>query len=260
MPTAGEPPGVGILPNRMRIAVLSDIHSNLPALEAVRAELRDVDETWVLGDTVGYGPQPNEVIAVLQEMGARSVLGNHDGAAIGDVDPAHFNPDARAAIEWTATAIDDNARAYLATLPAIRRDGDLTAVHGSPRDPIWEDITSRGAAAANLEHFNTRLCLCGDTHMQLGHRVADGDVEAQPGRPGEVLRLDGERALLNPGSVGQPRDGLPDAAYAVLETGERPEPDVMTFHRVRYDIDRTQRLMREQGLPARLVERLRYGR
>ena len=94
----------------MRIAVLSDVHANLPALEAVRADLTDVDEVWVLGDIVGYGPQPNEVIVVLQEMGARSVMGNHDGAAIGIVDPAYFNPDARAAIEWTAGALDDNAR------------------------------------------------------------------------------------------------------------------------------------------------------
>jgi predicted phosphodiesterase len=244
----------------MRIAVLSDIHSNLPALDAVRADLSGVDEVWVLGDIVGYGPQPNEVIVALQEMGARSVLGNHDGAAIGGVDPAYFNPDARAAIEWTAKTIDDNARAYLATLPEVRRDGNLTAVHGSPRDPIWEYITSRGIAAANLEHFDTRLCFFGHTHIPVIYRIADGDVEAHPGLPGEVVRLDGARALLNPGSVGQPRDGLPDAAYAVLETGEGTELDAMTFHRVRYDIDRTQSLMREQGLPARLVERLRYGR
>jgi len=260
MPTAGEPPGVGILPNRMRIAVLSDIHSNLPALEAVRAELRDVDETWVLGDTVGYGPQPNEVIAVLQEMGARSVLGNHDGAAIGDVDPAHFNPDARVAIEWTATAIDDNARAYLATLPAIRRDGDLTAVHGSPRDPIWEYITSSSIAAANFDSFETRLCLFGHTHLPVVYRQVDGAVQAVPGLPGDVVELGAERALLNPGSVGQPRDGLPDAAYAVLEVGDGVAGGSITFHRARYEIDRTQRLMRDAELPARLVERLSYGR
>ncbi|MGH2418430.1 MAG: metallophosphoesterase family protein [Candidatus Limnocylindria bacterium] len=244
----------------MRIAVLSDIHANLPALEAVRADLPDVDGVWVLGDIVGYGPQPNEVIATLQEMGARSVLGNHDGAAIGGVDAAYFNPDARSAIEWTATVVDDNSRAYLGTLPEVRRDGDLTAVHGSPRDPIWEYITSRGIAAANLEHFDTRLCLFGHTHLPIVYRVAGDDVEAVPGLPGESVQLDGERALLNPGSVGQPRDGLPDAAYAVLETGNGSAGDAMTFHRVRYDIDRTQQLMRDHGLPSRLVERLRYGR
>jgi predicted phosphodiesterase len=245
----------------MRIAVLSDIHSNLSALEAVRADLPDVDEIWVLGDIVGYGPQPNEVIVLLQEMGARSVLGNHDGAAIGGVDPAYFNPDARAAIEWTATAIDENARSYLATLPEVRRDGDVTAVHGSPRDPIWEYVTSRGIAESNFEHFDTRLCLFGHTHLPMVYSAAHGDVEQHVGLPGARVVLDGERAMLNPGSVGQPRDGLPDAAYALLETAdEAGGSDAMTFHRVRYDVDRTQRLMREQGLPARLVERIRYGR
>ncbi|MGH2381237.1 MAG: metallophosphoesterase family protein [Candidatus Limnocylindria bacterium] len=243
----------------MRIAVLSDVHANLPALEAVRADLADVDQIWVLGDIVGYGPQPNEVIATLQEMGARSVLGNHDGAAIGTVDAAYFNPDARRAIEWTAGAIDGNTRAYLATLPEVRRDGELTAVHGSPRDPIWEYITSSEIAATNFSSFETRLCLFGHTHLPVAYRLVDGSVEAVPGLPGDVVALDGERALLNPGSVGQPRDGLPDAAYAVLEV--TPEATgTIAFHRVRYEVDRTQRMMREVGLPARLAERLSYGR
>jgi predicted phosphodiesterase len=244
----------------MRIAVLSDIHSNLPALEAVRDDLPDVDQVWVLGDIVGYGPQPNQVIAALQAMGARSVLGNHDGAAIGGVDPAYFNTDARAAIEWTAGVIDENAKSYIATLPVVRTDSDLTAVHGSPRDPIWEYITSRGIAAANFDAFETRLCLFGHTHIPIVYRLDGTGVEALPGLPGEVVPLDGARALLNPGSVGQPRDGLRDAAYAILELRERPEADTISFHRVRYDIDRTQRLMGEAGLPARLAERLSYGR
>ena len=244
----------------MRIAVLSDIHANLPALEAVRADLTDADQVWVLGDIVGYGPQPNEVIAVLQELGARSVLGNHDGAAIGIVDPAYFNPDARAAIEWTAGAIDENSRAYLAALPEVRRDGELTAVHGSPRDPIWEYITSRGIAAANFDSFETRHCLFGHTHQPIAYRLVEGGVEALPGLPGDVVQLGSARALLNPGSVGQPRDGLPDAAYAMLDVGEGTDGGTLTFHRARYDIDRTQRLMQDIGLPARLVERLRYGR
>ncbi|MGQ0608328.1 MAG: metallophosphoesterase family protein [Chloroflexota bacterium] len=243
----------------MRIAVLSDVHANLPALEAVRADLADVDQVWVLGDIVGYGPQPNEVIATLQEMGARSVLGNHDGAAIGTVDVAYFNPDARKAIEWTAGVIDGNARAYLATLPEVRRDGELTAVHGSPRDPIWEYITSSEIAAVNFNSFETHLCLFGHTHLPVAYRLVDGAVEAVPGLPGDVVALDGGRALLNPGSVGQPRDGLPDAAYAVLDV-TAGATGTIAFHRVRYEVDQTQRLMREVGLPARLAERLSYGR
>lgn len=245
----------------MRIAVLSDIHANLAALDAVRADLPTVDQVWVLGDIVGYGPQPNEVIATLQAMGARSVLGNHDGAAIGTVDAAQFNPDARRAIEWTAAVVDDNSRAYLAALPEVRRDGELTAVHGSPRDPIWEYITSPGIAAANFAHFESRLCLFGHTHLPAVFRLVDDAIEPIVGLPGDRVGLDGTRALVNPGSVGQPRDGLPDASYAVLDVDEAAgASDAISFHRVRYDVDRTQRAMREVDLPVRLVERLSYGR
>ena len=244
----------------MRIAVLSDIHANLPALEAVVSDLPPVDQVWVLGDTVGYGPQPNEVIATLQAMGARTVLGNHDGAAIGTVDANQFNPDAKRAIEWTAEVIDPNARAYIAALPEVRRDGDLTAVHGSPRDPIWEYITSPGIAAANFAHFETRLCLFGHTHVPVVYRVADDAIESAHGLPGDRIEIGATRTMLNPGSVGQPRDGLPDAAYAILETSPGSLEDTVEFRRVRYDIDRTQRLMRDAGLPPRLAERLSFGR
>jgi predicted phosphodiesterase len=251
---------IAILLARMRIAVLSDIHANLPALEAVAADLPPVDQVWVLGDIVGYGPQPNEVIAALQEMGARSVLGNHDGAAIGTVDPAYFNPDARAAIEWTADVVDANSRAYIASLPEVRRDGQITAVHGSPRDPIWEYITGPAVAAPNFAAFDTRLCLFGHTHLPIAFCAADGGVEVIQGVPGATVRLEGARSLLNPGSVGQPRDGLRDAAYAILETDDAGEDDRFEFRRVRYEIERTQARMRDVGLPPRLVERLSYGR
>lgn len=244
----------------MRIAVLSDIHSNLPALEAVASDLPPIDQVWVLGDIVGYGPQPNEVIATLQAMGARSVLGNHDGAAIGTVDAGHFNPDARAAIEWTAEVVDANSRAYIASLPEVRRDGDLTAVHGSPRDPIWEYITGPAVAAPNFAAFDTRICLFGHTHVPAVYAAAEDGLEATQGLPGATIPLGGARALVNPGSVGQPRDGLRDAAYAVVTTGAAPSEDEVEFRRVRYDVARTQRLMREMGLPPRLAERLSYGR
>jgi diadenosine tetraphosphatase ApaH/serine/threonine PP2A family protein phosphatase len=244
----------------MRIAVLSDIHANLAALEAVASDLPPIDQVWVLGDIVGYGPNPNEVITTLQAMGARSVLGNHDGAAIGTVDASYFNPDARTAIEWTAGVLDANARAYVAALPEVRRDGELTAVHGSPRDPIWEYITGPQIAAANFEHFSTRLCLFGHTHLPVVFRAVVEGVEATVGVPGERVALGGDRCLLNPGSVGQPRDGLPDAAYAIVDTGEDPTADAIEFRRVRYDIDRTQRQMHELGLPTRLADRLSYGR
>jgi predicted phosphodiesterase len=244
----------------MRIAVLSDIHANLAALEAVCSDLPEVDQVWVLGDIVGYGPQPNAVISTLQAMGARSVLGNHDGAAIGTVDAAYFNPDARTAIEWTAGVLDANARAYIASLPEVRRDGDLTAVHGSPRDPIWEYITGPSVAEANFDAFETRLCLFGHTHLPMVYRSVDGGIEPTMGMPGETVPLGDARALVNPGSVGQPRDGLADAAYAILGTGDGTGRDLVEFRRVRYDVDRTQREMHDLGLPARLADRLRYGR
>jgi predicted phosphodiesterase len=239
----------------MRLAVLSDIHANLAALDAVRADLPAVDQIWVLGDTVGYGPRPNEVVAALQELGARSVLGNHDGAAIGTVDPGDFNPDAHAAINWTAGALDDNARAYLAALPEVRRDGDLTAVHGSPRDPIWEYIVSTAVAAANLDAFDTRWCLFGHTHYPVVYRAADRGVEAIVGTDGDEVALE-HRALINPGSVGQPRDGNPAASYLVLDT----DAGRAAYRRIPYDIAATQRQMLELGLPPRLAERLSYGR
>jgi predicted phosphodiesterase len=240
----------------MRLAVLSDIHANLAALEAVRDAMPEVDEVWVLGDIVGYGPQPNEVIAGLQEMGARSVMGNHDGAAIGTVDVSWFNPDAARAVGWTSEVIDDNARAYLGTLPAVRRDGDLTAVHGSPRDPTWEYVTGPDVASANLASFDTRICLHGHTHVPIIFRADEGTVEMVAATPGSPMTIREGRLLLNPGSVGQPRDGDPASSFVVLDT----EAGSAEFHRVSYDIDRTQRLMRDAGLPPRLVERLRYGR
>jgi predicted phosphodiesterase len=240
----------------MRLAVLSDIHSNLAALDAVREDMPEVDEIWVLGDIVGYGPQPNEVIGALQQLGARSVMGNHDGAAIGTVDVGWFNPDAARAIIWTAGVVDENARAYLATLPEVRRAQELTAVHGSPRDPTWEYITGPGVASANLGAFETRFCLHGHTHVPVIFRADDGRTEVVPATPDAPIRLNAGRALLNPGSVGQPRDGNPAASYLLLD----PEAGDAEFRRVSYDVARTQGLMRDAGLPARLVERLSYGR
>ena len=240
----------------MRIAVLSDIHSNLAALEAVAKDMDRIDQLWVLGDVVGYGPQPNEVIAALQRLGARSVMGNHDGAAIGTVDPADFNPDAARAIAWTASVIDENTRGYLAALPEVRTDGDLTAVHGSPRDPVWEYVTSPALAAPNFGAFETRLCLFGHTHMPIVFRQAADGVATVRVRPDDPVELDGSRCLINPGSVGQPRDGNPQSSYLVLDSDRA----CLEYRRVSYDIEATQRSMREVGLPVRLIERLAYGR
>jgi len=240
----------------MRLAVLSDIHANLAALDAVCADLPEVDQVWVLGDIVGYGPQPNEVIGRLQELGAMAVTGNHDGAAIGTVDASWFNPDAAAAVRWTATVLDARSTAYLAALPEVRTDGELTAVHGSPRQPIWEYITDAGIAADNLDAFATRHCLYGHTHLPLIYRADGSRMTVVPATTADAIALDLRRTLMNPGSVGQPRDGNPDASYLLLDI----EAGRAEFRRVRYDIALTQRLMREVSLPPWLIERLALGR
>jgi diadenosine tetraphosphatase ApaH/serine/threonine PP2A family protein phosphatase len=196
------------------------------------------------------------VIRALQEMGARSVMGNHDGAAIGTVDVSWFNPEAARAIDWTSEVIDPNARAYLASLPEMRREAEITAVHGSPRDPVWEYVTGPGVAAENLEAFDTRICLHGHTHVPIVFNADEGAMRIVPATPDQPVTLTAGRSLVNPGSVGQPRDGNPAASYLVLDT----ETDTVEFRRVAYDIAATQRLMRQQDLPTRLVERLSYGR
>jgi diadenosine tetraphosphatase ApaH/serine/threonine PP2A family protein phosphatase len=243
----------------MRLAVLSDIHANLTALDAALADLATqpaVDQVWACGDIVGYGPQPNEVIDRLRQIDARAVMGNHDGAAVGLVDVAWFNDAAAAAIQWTAGVLTADSRAFLAALPKRRVEGELTAVHGSPRDPIWEYIVSPDVAAANLDRFDTRTCLFGHTHYPVLYAAADGTVRRIEAPSGTVVALPDARLMLNPGSVGQPRDGNPDSSYLIVDlTAATAE-----FRRVPYDIGRTQDLMRAEGLPTWLAERLSHGR
>jgi predicted phosphodiesterase len=241
----------------MRVAVLSDIHANLVALDAVLqdlATLPPVDATWVCGDIVGYGPQPNDVIARLREIGALAVMGNHDGAAVGLVDAAWFNDAAAAAISWTSTQLTADSQSFLADLPERRVDGELTAVHGSPRDPIWEYITSTDVARANLDAYGTRICLFGHTHLPVVYAATDSGMDAMA-TDVEPMALPGGRLMLNPGSVGQPRDGDPRSSYAVLDLAGT----TATFRRVAYDIAQTQQLMRTTT-PNWLVERLSHGR
>lgn len=243
----------------MRLAVLSDIHANLAALDAVLADLdggAPVEGIWVCGDTVGYGPQPNEVIDRLRERGARAVMGNHDGAAIGVVDVTWFNDAAAAAVLWTATVLTESSNAYLAALPERAVDRALTVVHGSPREPIWEYIVSPEVAQANLDAYETRICLFGHTHFPVVYAAVGGEVREAETKDRVPAPLPAGRLLLNPGSVGQPRDRNPESSYLVLDL----EAGTVEFRRVAYDIAQTQSLMREVGLPAWLAERLSVGR
>jgi predicted phosphodiesterase len=243
----------------MRLAVLSDIHANLAALDAVLADVDaqpPVDGIWACGDLVGYGPQPNEVLARLVERGARAVLGNHDGAAVGRVDIGWFNDAAAAAIRWTAEVLNDVSKDYLDGLAEREQDGELTVVHGSPRDPIWEYVTTAQVAAANFQAFTSRICLFGHTHFPTVYEETDAGLRELTGEPTGPAPLPAGRLMLNPGSVGQPRDGNPDSSYLLLDLATA----TIEFRRVRYDVPATQALMREAGLPRWLVERLEIGR
>ena len=239
----------------MRIAVLSDIHANLPALEAVLAALGPVDAVWHLGDVVGYGAQPDEVVARLEDLGAVGVRGNHDAAALDPEMAEWFNPDARRAIEWTAGRIGAATRAWLGALPDRRESEGLTMVHGSPRDPTWEYVMTASEAHANLPAFRTPHLLHGHTHIPIVFRADEGRMETLGPRDGMTLTLDNRRVLANPGSVGQPRDGDPRASALVLDTAT----STLTWRRVAYPIAVAQAAMRAAGLPARLVARLEHG-
>lgn len=240
----------------MRVAVLSDIHANLVALDAVLAALGSVDAVWHLGDVVGYGPDPDGVVRRLGEMGAVGVRGNHDAAAAGGNEIDWFNPDARAAMEWTRERIGDATRDWLSALPERHTTQETFGlVHGSPREPLWEYIVSAPIARANLTLLTTRVGLFGHTHLPMVFAETDGAVEQIEPGDGSTFSLKGRRALVNPGSVGQPRDGIPAACHMVIDT----DAEQCTWYRTPYDVDAVQRAMREAGLPDRLVQRLAYG-
>ena len=239
----------------MRIAVFSDIHANLVALEAVIRAAGTIDRVWHLGDVVGYGPDPNGTVERLRSIGAVGVLGNHDAAAIGGAEIEWFNPDARRAMEWTRTAINETTRTWLAALPVTAVLGDITLVHGSPRDPTWEYVTSVPVARTNLSVLGTRIGLHGHTHMAAAWLEEDGSIDALSPGDGSVLELRGRRVLANPGSVGQPRDGKPAASFMILDTSA----DTITWHRATYDIAAVQDAMRAESLPSNLIARLAVG-
>ena len=213
----------------MRIAVLSDIHSNLLALDAVLAHAGDVDAVWQLGDIVGYGPEPDRVVARLAAIGAVGVKGNHEAAALGGPEIEWFNPDARAAAAWTGRTIGADTRTWLTALPELLELEDVTLVHGSPRAPLREYVTSPGIARDNLELVSTTHGLHGHTHVPVVFSLVANKVRTRFPADGDRLDLTDGRSLLNPGSVGQPRDGDPRASYLSIDTDD----STVTWHRVR---------------------------
>jgi diadenosine tetraphosphatase ApaH/serine/threonine PP2A family protein phosphatase len=240
----------------MRVAVISDIHANLPALEAVAEDIeREApDAVWCLGDLVGYGPDPNACCAWAAGHTAVCLAGNHDLAALGVLDVTDFSGDAGAAAVWTRDRLDDAARGYLATLESGLEHEGVGLYHGSPRDPVWEYVLSWEAARDAIRDSGTELTLVGHSHVPLAIVDGRGRIGGHAAG-GTELDLIGGRWLLNPGSVGQPRDGDPKAAWLLLDLEARHA----SFRRVQYDIARTQAEIRAEGLPDALAERLGYG-
>ena len=239
----------------MRVAVVSDIHGNLQALEAVLGSIdRDApDEIWCLGDLVGYGPRPNRCCALMAERAEVCLIGNHDLAALGRLDLEIFSPDAAASAAWTAEALEPEARSFLEELrPQGEREG-VGLFHASPRDPVWEYVLSPGIAYAGMAAAPQELVLVGHSHVALFFQLSTSTLATAA--EGAGLELAADRWLLNPGSVGQPRDGDPRAAWLLLDLDERRA----TFRRVEYDVEKTQAEIRERGLPEALAARLEHG-
>ena len=241
----------------MRVAVVSDIHSNLHALEAVLAAIdaEAPDELWCLGDLVGYGPRPNECCATIEKRADVCLAGNHDLAVRGTIDLEEFGGEAAVAARWTREQLAPEAQALLDRLEPGGSAHGVALYHGSARDPVWEYVLSDEGALATLELADSPLVLVGHSHVALQVVQSEEELTGGVARGGSELELVGVRALLNPGSVGQPRDGDPRAAFLLLDL----DAQRASFRRVEYDVKRTQREMRDAGLPEMLAGRLELG-
>jgi diadenosine tetraphosphatase ApaH/serine/threonine PP2A family protein phosphatase len=240
----------------MRVAVISDIHANLPALEATAEAIgrESPDEIWCLGDVVGYGASPNECCAWTAAEATVCLAGNHDLGVLGTLDLRDFAGDAAVAATWSRSVLERDARAFLAALDSSAVVKAVGLFHGSPRDPVWEYVLSWEAAQDAILDSGTELTIVGHSHVPLA--IPDGGpAEGGLAPGGTEVDFGGARWLLNPGSVGQPRDGDPHAAWLMLDLGARHA----SFRREAYDIARAQRAIRDAGLPGALAERLAHG-
>jgi diadenosine tetraphosphatase ApaH/serine/threonine PP2A family protein phosphatase len=244
----------------MRIAILTDIHSNLPALEAVLDSIGQsgIEERWCLGDLVGYGAQPDECTKLVSERCQLSLVGNHDLAVTGEISTDVFSASAAAAVEWTRENCAPETVDYLRSLKPAETDREVGLYHASPRDPVWEYVLAIDQAQQCMREQSARVSLIGHSHVALffsdGAGAGDRATGAQA-EGGRKLDLSHGRWLVNPGSVGQPRDGDPRAAWLELDT----EVWSATYHRVQYEIDRAADAIRSAGLPELLADRLYVG-
>jgi predicted phosphodiesterase len=241
----------------MRVAVISDIHSNLPALEAVLADIggNDADQVWCLGDIVGYGAHPDQCAGLVSESVALCLAGNHDLVVCGAIDIEYFTLDAGAAARWTVDAIHQDTLDFLRGLRPVGRRLDVGLYHASPRDPVWEYVLSIDQADRCIEAQQERVCLIGHSHVACYFWRSDGETDGAGARDGTLLEMGAGEWLVNPGSVGQPRDGDPRAAYLMLDS----DTWTVSFHRVDYPIDEAASAIVDAGLPRALADRLFSG-
>lgn len=241
----------------MRTLVISDIHANLTALEAVLSDAGQFDAVWCLGDLVGYGPDPNECIECISKLpNLQCILGNHDAAAVGSIEVDAFNPDARKTVLWTQGKLTLANKEYLKNLPERVNLEYITLVHGSPFRPVWEYLLDTHSATVSFEFFDTPYCFVGHTHLPVIYYLPDDRLTAQLIVPEHISQMTlAPRTILNPGSVGQPRDRDPRAAYAILNLTDY----TWEWHRVEYDIQSVQERMRKDNLPERHITRLSAG-
>jgi predicted phosphodiesterase len=241
----------------MKILVISDIHANLTALQAVLDAAGKVDATWCLGDLVGYGPDPNECIELIHALpNLTCLIGNHDAAALGQIDTAFFNREAQVSSRWMRSKLSAKNIEFLKSLPDLKVINQITITHGSPRNPVWEYILDTQTAAINFTYFKTQLCFVGHTHLPVAYIEKDDTKEVELIRTlhGQSYHLT-NRAILNPGSVGQPRDRDNRASFAIYET----EKNTWKQQRISYDIQSVQTRIANAGLPQRHAQRLAEG-
>ena len=241
----------------MRVAVVSDIHGNLHALRAVldAVAAEEVDALWCLGDLVGYGPRPNECCEEVERAASLCLVGNHDLGVLGRIPLGDFTDDAAAAARWSQSVLAEEARGYLERLPSLGAADGTELFHASPRDPVWEYVLSPEVALASLLATESPIVLVGHSHVALAFVLEDEAVDGAVVPGGAEIDLADGRFILNPGSVGQPRDGDPRAAYLVLDLDAKRA----LHRRVPYPIERTQKEIREHGLPEALADRLAHG-
>ena len=242
----------------MRLAIISDIHSNLQAFEAVLKEVdgADVDEIVCLGDLVGYGGDPDDCVELVDQRCDVCLVGNHDLAVVGKLPLHAFTSNAAIAASWTMKTINSDTRSNLLSHNPQGQTQGIGLFHASPRNPVWEYVLSTDIAELCIDAMNRRIALVGHSHVALSFsRVGDNPVDGATRTDSERLDISEGEWILNPGSVGQPRDGDPRASWLLLDTDRWSA----TWHRVDYDIDSAAQAIRAAGLPLPLSERLYYG-